>query len=147
MTQSFVNHWVNNHISILCNSLHQVVVSLLFKNTPLPICQCSLLTFKPATVQSTSLCHHPLYTVFPGPHVVRKRHNERFDWKMKVTMACTIAAAVEIIIVLFMVLYWGQIRWLLRKFACPCVRMVTRSVYLLIVCYRYQGSKLNWLVW
>ncbi|KAI0211546.1 hypothetical protein LSAT2_003649 [Lamellibrachia satsuma] len=62
----------------------------------------------------------PPLSVFTGPHVQRKSPIYRFDWKAKVIMACTIAAAFEVVIVLFMVLYWGQIRWLLRKFPCPC---------------------------
>ncbi|KAK2153534.1 hypothetical protein NP493_2299g00000 [Ridgeia piscesae] len=62
-----------------------------------------------------------------GPHVQRKSPLYRFDWKAKVIMACTIAAAFEVVIVLFMVLYWGQIRWLLRKFPCPCDETYQRS--------------------
>jgi len=75
-------------------------------------------------------------TIHPvaGPHVQRKSPLYRFDWKAKVIMACTIAAAFEVVIVLFMVLYWGQIRWLLRKFPCPCVGLA----FVAINCYKME---------
>ena len=42
-------------------------------------------------------------------------------WKMHIIMACTVAAAVEMVLVIFIILYWRQIRWTLRKISCPCV--------------------------
>lgn len=41
-------------------------------------------------------------------------------WKNKVVIGCTIAVAIEVLIVLLMVMYWDQIRWTLRKLTCPC---------------------------
>lgn len=42
------------------------------------------------------------------------------QWKNKVVIGCTIAVALEVLIVLLMVMYWKQIRWTLRKLSCPC---------------------------
>lgn len=42
-------------------------------------------------------------------------------WKSNVIIVCTVTAAVEIVIVVIIVLYWRQIRWTLRKIKCPCV--------------------------
>lgn len=42
------------------------------------------------------------------------------EWKNKVVIGCTVAVAIELLIVFVMVLYWKQIRWTLRKLACPC---------------------------
>lgn len=41
-------------------------------------------------------------------------------WKNKVVIGCTVAVAIEVLIVLLMVMYWEQIRWTLRKLTCPC---------------------------
>ena len=42
-------------------------------------------------------------------------------WKTKIIIGCTVTAAVEILVVIFIVAYWREIRWTLRKFSCPCV--------------------------
>ena len=42
-------------------------------------------------------------------------------WKTKIIIICTIAAAVEIVIILFIVMYWREIRWTMRKISCQCV--------------------------
>lgn len=41
-------------------------------------------------------------------------------WKLHIIMACTVTAAVEFVIIIFIILYWKQIRWTLRKITCPC---------------------------
>lgn len=51
-------------------------------------------------------------------------------WKNKVVIGCTIAVAIEVLIVLLMVMYWDQIRWTLRKLTCPCVRLLSASTLL-----------------
>ncbi len=67
-------------------------------------------------------------------------HNNIHDWKTKIIIACTIAAAVEVVIVIFIILYWREIRWTLRKLYCPCVRSTVKKIYSL------GESLLTWLV-
>ena len=49
-------------------------------------------------------------------------------WKTKIIIICTIAAAVEIVIVLFIVMYWREIRWTMRKISCQCVSDILFTV-------------------
>jgi len=41
-------------------------------------------------------------------------------WKLHIIMGCTVTAAVEFVLIIFIILYWRQIRWTLRKLTCPC---------------------------
>jgi len=45
---------------------------------------------------------------------------DKHHWKVKVIIVCTIAASVEIVIVVFILIYWKDIRWTMRKMYCPC---------------------------
>jgi hypothetical protein len=53
--------------------------------------------------------------------IARKLPVDEDYWKNHVIVGCTIAVAVEVVIVVLMVMYWRQIRWTLRKLTCPCV--------------------------
>lgn len=45
-------------------------------------------------------------------------------WKPKIIVTCTIAAAIEIIVIIFIVMYWREIRWTMRKISCTCVSAI-----------------------
>ena len=53
--------------------------------------------------------------------VMQKLPPDVDNWKNQVIIGCTFTVAIEILIVVLMVMYWQQIRWTLRKLACPCV--------------------------
>ena len=44
-------------------------------------------------------------------------------WKVMVIVVCTIAASVELLIVVLIVMHWKKLRWMFRKFQCPWVSM------------------------
>ena len=45
---------------------------------------------------------------------------DEHHWKVKVIIVCTIAASVEALIIVFILIYWKDIRWTMRKMYCPC---------------------------
>lgn len=60
-------------------------------------------------------------TEFKQETDIRVAHTtDEHHWKVKIIIVCTIAASVEIIIVIFILIYWKDIRWTMRKMYCPC---------------------------
>jgi hypothetical protein len=56
-----------------------------------------------------------------APEVEVTRPGYEYYWRNHIIIGCTVAAAIEVVIVVLIVLYWKQIRWTLRKIVCPCV--------------------------
>ena len=48
-------------------------------------------------------------------------------WKVKVIIVCTVVASIEVVIVIFILVYWKEIRWAMRKMHCPCVSKPCRT--------------------
>lgn len=53
-------------------------------------------------------------------HEIRKQQTmDREYWKVLIIVVCTVAASVEVLIVVCILIYWKEIRWAVRKFKCP----------------------------
>ncbi|ELU09477.1 hypothetical protein CAPTEDRAFT_200347 [Capitella teleta] len=69
----------------------------------------------PPTFNPGANCSDP-----DSPSIEVTRPGLEHYWRNHIIIGCTVAAAIEVVIVVLIVFYWKQIRWTLRKIICPC---------------------------